>query len=844
MIKEKEEVFKIINLNFLLDYKVFAIYLISLGIYNTKIPWIDNLRDIFKGFVISNYLWILILLLGLLLLYREKVANTSQSRVLSFLSFSIGLIFFFQAKSNNWVMYILPFYFIISYYCWKFTIIDEINKDIKNENSNFNSPIKSINSDKLNRRKLASRVFNIIKNTTVNDNLRIGIYGKWGEGKTSSMKMIEDFCKKEDFLTVWFNPWVYDNNSDYWLGFINSIENALIRYSNGKLFPTFIRNIQMSIYNFFNKALPKLTIGNVLKEVIFNKNSSMKDFYKKKVNELIDNSMPEGKKIIVFIDDLDRVEDKELQINLLMGLKELVDLNKFVFIIAIDDIVIENTVNDIIPSENGRKFLNKIIDFEIYLPTLTINEKKNYLLNILEEVDIIKEKVIIDLIEYIPNNPRDIKRFIYNLRTLKPNLDSFYKNELNWHFLYLAQMLSLEYPNTLKYLLSKEEYQNIFLQHFDFLKKEDDDKVEDKISKLLDEDNNLNERDIKRINILLDALIDYSNFNNTNKILTHFRLVEFTNIISWKTFDSLYDKIINKPEKFSSLKLELKKQFIHKLLEKRNDLINKMIETPGNNTMDKIKEKIITRGKCIAKIIDKNKNIELEILKIIFKKIYKQYNPRFYASTFIEIREQEIKLMNQLIKYDGSYSLDYLKIIKPNQFSFQSEEDKGDIDEIIKKLYSNIALDILKVFEKPQGIKNLIYSNSNNYIEQQLLLKKSVTINENNYSILRGLSNKASKSEIVHENFFEYFSLLVENAKNPRTNVQSEKTKYLLLEEEFLQIIWDGVIAKVLNRRHLGTIEKEYWIYLKELYTEKNKNLEEIIQKPDWWDKIIREWEK
>ncbi|MFW5795208.1 MAG: hypothetical protein ACOCV1_06955, partial [Bacillota bacterium] len=158
-------------------------------------------------------------------------------------------------------------------------------------------------------------------------------------------------------------------------------------------------------------------------------------------------------------------------------------------------------------------------------------------------------------------------------------------------------------------------------------------------------------------------------------------------------------------------------------------------------------------------------------------------------------------------------------------------------------LYKIVALDILEIFNKPQGVKNLMHNTGNNYIEIQLLLKKSVSINKDNYEKLNALTSKAKENKIVHENFYDYFSWLVESAKTNKYIVDNQKSKELLLDKDFLEIIWRGVIAKVLNRRHIGTINKEYWDYLKKAYEENGEDLEEVIEKPDWWDKIIEEWE-
>jgi predicted KAP-like P-loop ATPase len=40
----------------------------------------------------------------------------------------------------------------------------------------------------------------------------VGIYGEWGSGKTTLMKVVEHKLKQnnDDVLTVWFNAWRYE----------------------------------------------------------------------------------------------------------------------------------------------------------------------------------------------------------------------------------------------------------------------------------------------------------------------------------------------------------------------------------------------------------------------------------------------------------------------------------------------------------------------------------------------------------------------------------------------------------------------------------------------------------
>jgi predicted KAP-like P-loop ATPase len=42
-----------------------------------------------------------------------------------------------------------------------------------------------------------------------NESFIFGISGKWGEGKTTFLRQLEDELNNKNFKVVWFNPWKY-----------------------------------------------------------------------------------------------------------------------------------------------------------------------------------------------------------------------------------------------------------------------------------------------------------------------------------------------------------------------------------------------------------------------------------------------------------------------------------------------------------------------------------------------------------------------------------------------------------------------------------------------------------
>jgi predicted KAP-like P-loop ATPase len=69
-------------------------------------------------------------------------------------------------------------------------------------------PIEAEQEDKFNRLPFASRIANTIAHRTDSSSLVVGIFGKWGEGKTSVLNLMKSALKHHDDVEVVpFNPW-------------------------------------------------------------------------------------------------------------------------------------------------------------------------------------------------------------------------------------------------------------------------------------------------------------------------------------------------------------------------------------------------------------------------------------------------------------------------------------------------------------------------------------------------------------------------------------------------------------------------------------------------------------
>ncbi|HEX9334176.1 MAG TPA: P-loop NTPase fold protein, partial [Anaerolineales bacterium] len=57
---------------------------------------------------------------------------------------------------------------------------------------------------------------------TGNTPLTIGVFGTWGSGKTSLMRMVRRKLPKK-FTVAWFDAWKYDKEETLWRAFLLSV---------------------------------------------------------------------------------------------------------------------------------------------------------------------------------------------------------------------------------------------------------------------------------------------------------------------------------------------------------------------------------------------------------------------------------------------------------------------------------------------------------------------------------------------------------------------------------------------------------------------------------------------
>ena len=247
-----------------------------------------------------------------------------------------------------------------------------------NQIYNSDKPINLKEQDRFNRYKFSNRIADTIIKRNSDEGLVIGLYGIWGEGKSSVLNMIEDELKKsEEILIVKFNPWRFKDEDALILNFFKNISESLDRELNTKI---------EKIGSFLKKYGGVTSVLNFdLSEIGKSFSDTQIEDLKNRVNDFLKESK---KKIVVVIDDIDRLDKQEL-FSLFRLIKLTGDFSKTYYILSFDDEMVASAIGERFAEGNrnsGHNFLEKIIQVPLRIPQALSKDSLNFTFELLNEV--------------------------------------------------------------------------------------------------------------------------------------------------------------------------------------------------------------------------------------------------------------------------------------------------------------------------------------------------------------------------------------------------------------------------------------------------------------------------
>ena len=256
--------------------------------------------------------------------------------------------------------------------------------------------------DKLDFEPYARTLAEIVADEATDTPLTIGLYGPWGSGKTSLMKMIRRYLKEEQpgmyYPVVWFDAWKYDREDALWRALVLRVLHAVRELSEvhmNEVLQKQFDDLEASLYKVVEreelgevriewddmikgagKSLLHLglhlvpVIGQVLPDLlkkgqqqvagddltelfdaikrerykVYREHIHSLEQFQEEFRTLIDETVTRhGHRLVVFVDDLDRcLPTKAVQV--LESIKLFMDVPGCLFVLGLDEQVISRGI--------------------------------------------------------------------------------------------------------------------------------------------------------------------------------------------------------------------------------------------------------------------------------------------------------------------------------------------------------------------------------------------------------------------------------------------------------------------------------------------------------------------
>lgn len=251
--------------------------------------------------------------------------------------------------------------------------------------------------DLLGRTNLAAQVvYSILATPQLEESLVIGINAPWGYGKTAFMKLMQNLLTKPGKLKKYKT--IADNNNEP--SVINN-EVRVVEYSlwknldNKLLVEDFLETISEQIEEYddylakdilkYAKSVSKVVGGGtdtLMEEIysLFNKPQSLKKQF-----DHINNTLgKQEKKLVIFIDDLDRLNGDEL-VEVFKLIRNTANFKNVFFVVAYDYNYVLNAIGKHLQIENKEEYLRKIIQVDVPLSVGVIDNIESYIIKRLKD---------------------------------------------------------------------------------------------------------------------------------------------------------------------------------------------------------------------------------------------------------------------------------------------------------------------------------------------------------------------------------------------------------------------------------------------------------------------------
>lgn len=304
--------------------------------------------------------------------------------------------------------------------------------------------------DKLNRGPIIQNLTEVIEQLELERGIVVGIDASWGKGKTTFINLWEKYLnenKSDIYSIIKFNAWDRDDSGNPLLSLIIELEELLSEETREEIYGFTKELLKGIIPNLIERA----TCGGIKADdlnILLNAHDTLKcdliEQEKTRIelkNKLKDSisKLGEGKKIIFFIDELDRCRPL-YAIELLETIKHLFNVKNCIFILAWDKVQLSESIKTVYGTGmDSSGYLRRFIDLDYQLPEPS---KENYIKYLIEKEEL-KESYYPTFYEILPNfcdvydlSLRDIDKLVFYLSIHLKRVEKIDRIKTTYEYVY------------------------------------------------------------------------------------------------------------------------------------------------------------------------------------------------------------------------------------------------------------------------------------------------------------------------------------------------------------------------------------------------------------------------
>ena len=253
------------------------------------------------------------------------------------------------------------------------------------------TPLKATKSDRLGFREMAGHLASSFVQNDLSRGFVVGVEGAWGSGKSSlvNLALEELIGQKDGPRVVRFAPWLVGNRNELLAQLFSDLKPVVL-----ESVPATEREETKAILGRYAQVSSGLAALADVAELgglpwagigakFFRKSGAKAaDLSENSLGELNEDLRKKLKKlnhpIIVFVDDLDRLEPKEAA-EVLRLVKAVADFPNVAYILAYDPVVLAKSIERAVGISDGRAYLEKVVQASFKVPKAMSFDLRNWL---------------------------------------------------------------------------------------------------------------------------------------------------------------------------------------------------------------------------------------------------------------------------------------------------------------------------------------------------------------------------------------------------------------------------------------------------------------------------------